>query len=181
MPQILRFDHGFDQFKNRQARQNLAALCDAAKSRSEIGHAPDHAVTNSRFVADGADRCITMRDTDAERDVVAALEPCGHECGEALLHIKRHAYRANGWLFHNDRVIENHHHGIGRELFQRALVGVDQLAHFAVISTQQTHHLFGLRGVGKSSEAAQIEKHHGHFAPTSFQGIIQIAGDDALS
>ena len=79
---------------------------------------------------------------------------------------------------HRHGIVEEHHQPVAGKAFQRAFVRLDQPPHRGVVIAQHAHHFFRFRRLGEAREAAQIEKHHRHFAAVAQERILGVAGDD---
>ena len=76
-----------------------------------------------------------------------------------------------------NRIVEEDHHPVAGETFERALVFMHQRAHRRVVFGEHAHHLFGLAGLGERREVPQIGEEHHDFAAMAFQEVL-VAGDE---
>src|SRR5690242_4172877 len=171
-------DKRFDAGKHALRDQDLAAGGFAAKPGGEVGHRTDGAVVPAALESDSADRRISLRYTDAEAQLVAALGPVLRHAADAFAHRKRHPHCALGGVRNGQRIVEEDRHAVAGEVLERSLVLEHDVAGHAVILAEHAHHVLGLGDLGKRGEAAQIEEHHGDFAAMTLQRVVSAAVDD---
>ena len=140
-----------------------------AETRREIDHAADRRIVPSPLVSECAKCGVALRDADAELEAVPQFEPTRAQGREPGAHRQRHPRRAFSGLGRRKRIVEENQNAIAREAIERAAVRSDDRTHGRVIVAQHVLHFFGLGGVGKRSEAAQIDKHITNFAPVGRQ------------
>src|SRR4029077_14619999 len=131
-----------DRHKNARTDQDLTRLSFVAKTRGDVGHRADSGVVEAPFKSDSAKRCISVRYTDAEANIVAQLTPLRRQGSHGLARFERHLYRAEGWVIYWDRVVEDHHHTVTSISFKRAAVLDDDFADGCMAVAQQCHYIF---------------------------------------
>src|SRR5207244_1202196 len=97
---------------------------------------------------DPAERRVPRRDANTESELVAALPPSPRHFSEALPHRERHAQRLQLVTFDRQRIVEEDHHPVAREVFERPLMLDDELAHGAVVLAEDSENLLRLGGFG---------------------------------
>src|SRR4029077_13652072 len=64
-----------DRHENARTDQDLTGLSLVAKTRSDVGYRSDSGIVEPSFKSDSAKRCVSVRYTDAEANIVAQLTP----------------------------------------------------------------------------------------------------------
>ena len=75
LPNRLDRDGIFDRHQDTRADQNLTGLGFVAQPGCNVGHRPDGGIVETSLEANGTERGISVRNADAEADLVAQLTP----------------------------------------------------------------------------------------------------------
>jgi len=82
-------------------------------------------------------------------------------------------------VFDVDRVVEEHHHAIAREVLKRPPAGGDQLAEQLVVGAKHLEQLLRRSGLGEGREAAKVGEEAGNVgAVTGEQLLALLRGDE---
>ena len=77
--------HGiFDRHQDTRAYQYLTGLSFVAEPRCNIGYCPDRGVVEASLESDRPERGISVRNADAEADLVPQLTPLFSQCTDRL-------------------------------------------------------------------------------------------------
>ncbi len=88
----------------------------------EVGDRSDGAVVEAPLEADGADGRVALGDAQSDVEVVAALLPAYGQPSHTVTDGDRHAERAEGRVWHGDRIIKEDHETIPRESLESSLM-----------------------------------------------------------
>ena len=148
--------------------------------RRQVGHGADGAVVHPALETDGTDGGVTLRHGHTDTQVVASLSPALGEAGGRVAHGQAETHGAQRRVGDDHRIVEKYHHPVAGEALQRRLELQHQAPHGRMIFAQQAHDLLRLGGFGECGEAAQIDEHHGHFAPVADQRVFGATGKDSF-
>ena len=107
-----------------------------AKPRCNVGYRSDSGIIESAFKADGAERGKSVRNSNAEANVVAQPTPLLNQRLLWPLHINRHQNSLEGGVIYWNWVIEHHHHPVTSIAFKRAAILVYDLTNHRMVFTQ---------------------------------------------
>src|SRR5262249_38776536 len=127
------------------ANQDLSGLGFVAQPRRNIGYRSDGGIIEAPLKADSAERRKSMRDPNAEANVVPKLTPLLNQSFDGRSHFNRHQYCLESGVIDRNWVIEDHHHPITSIAFKRAAIRVYDLTNGRMVFTQQPNHLFRIR------------------------------------
>src|SRR5262249_62274494 len=125
---------------------------------------PNRCIIIAAFEANRAERCKSVRYANTKAKVVTEQPPFLDHCSNSGAHIKRHHNGLERRVFHRDWIVEDHHHAIASKSFKRALFD-DDLTDCRMIVAQERHHIFWIRTLRETCEAAQIAEQRGDFPP----------------
>src|SRR5205085_11244504 len=142
------YDASLEGDINALTEQNLAVLGLGAEPRCDVAHRANGGIAGALREADLAERRIPLRDAAAEAEVATPLAPGGNQRTRGLAHRHRHVDGALGRVGDRQRVVEEHHDAVARELIERALELADKRAQRAMVFAQEIEDFLGLRGFG---------------------------------
>ena len=151
--------------------KNMPVACLAAEPSSKIDHRPNRAVVTAPLEADRPERRESVGDAYAEAERVAGGAPADSEYRQPYSHRRSHSRRPNARIRARYRIVEQNQYAVANEAFQRAFKLMDQRAERRVVFPQNGHHLFGLGGLRKCREVAQIAEDDRNFAAMAFQRL----------
>jgi len=138
----VRIDCLFDSPEDSLADQDLTRASVRAETGGEVCHGSERAVVISAFEADPAERRVTRLDSDSETQLNPPLPPQQRQLREPLLGGERKPDSLELVFFDHERVVEEHHHAIAREVFERPVVRGNQLAKCFVVRAKHLEQLF---------------------------------------
>src|SRR5262249_23903024 len=165
-----------DRLLNRDgdalSNKDLAILGFGAKAGGEIAYRADRRIPGAVGKTNLAERRISLRDAGTEPEHAAAAAPGGRQCSRCLAHRDGHFDGALSRVWDRDRIVEENHDPIARELIERALKPADERPQRTMVLAQDVEHFLGLGGLGKRGVAAQIAKHDDDLAAMAFQDFL---------
>src|SRR5262245_2134138 len=111
-----------DGHQDAGADQDLPGLGFIAKPRCDIGHSADRSIVKSAFKADSAERGKSVRDPNAEANIVTKFAPLLDQLSDGRSHINRHPYGLESGVIDRNWVIEHNHHAVTGIAFKRATI-----------------------------------------------------------
>src|SRR5215475_5229766 len=97
-----------------------------------------------------------------------------------LLSGYREADRLALVVFHGERIVEEHHHPVAREMLERPVVRVDQLAEELVVDPQDLEQLFRSSRLGEGGEAPEIAEEAGDVGAMASKQLLAPLRRDEL-
>src|SRR5215475_7179854 len=116
--------------------QDLPGLGFVAKPRCDVGHGANRGIIKSAFKANRAERGKSVRNPNAEANVVTKFTPLLNQHSYSRSHLNRHPHGLEGGVIYRNWVIEHHHHPITSIAFKRAAIRVYDLTNRRMVFTQ---------------------------------------------
>ena len=176
----VRIDCLFDSPEDSWADQDLTRASVRAETGGEVCHGSERAVVISAFEADPAERRVTRLDSDSETQLNPPLPPQLRQLRESLLGGERKPDSLELVLFDHERVVEEHHHAVAREVFERPLVRGNQLAKCFVVRAKHLEQLFRRSRLGERGETAKVAEETGDVGAVAGQQLFALLRRDEL-
>ena len=109
----------------------------AAQARSQIDHAADGRIIPASLEAERAERGVTVRDADAEIEIVAELHPALAQRRERGLHLERRKGGARRRIRKRQGIVEENQDAVSGEAVDGAFVAGDDRAHRRVVFAER--------------------------------------------
>jgi hypothetical protein len=106
--------------------QDLTILCFSTEPGDEVAHGADRGIAGALRKADLAQRRVALGDACAKAQLTIAPALVGDQRPGGLTHRYRHFDGALGRVGDRDRIVEEHHDPIARELVECSLELADQ-------------------------------------------------------
>jgi hypothetical protein len=106
--------------------QDLAIRGLTAETRSQVRDLSGYGVLEAPLVSDGAERCIAVRDTDAEAEVVPGAAPFLGKLRDLVAHLDCHMHGSQARIWTGDRIVEHSKKPIPGEALDSPLVFVGE-------------------------------------------------------
>jgi hypothetical protein len=136
--------HGaLDLHQHSRADQDLSWLGLIAKTGGDVGHCADGGIIEASLKADGPERGKSVRNPDAEANVVPQATPRFGQRSDCLAHFKRHEHSLERRVIYWDWIVEDDHHAVTGVAFERAAVFDDNFADCRMVVAQQPSRLPG--------------------------------------
>src|SRR5262245_61105175 len=125
-----------DGHQHTRTDQDLTRLGFVAKPRCNIRYRPYGGVIEASLKPDSAERGKSVRNPNAEANVVPKFAPFLNQHFYRRSHIDRHQYGLEGGVIYGNRVIEHDHHPVASVAFKRTAIRVYDLTNRRMVFTQ---------------------------------------------
>ena len=109
--------------------QQFSDACEAiqahgrrAKPRCHVRYRPDGGIIKASLKADGAARGKSVRNPNAEANVVTKFAPLPDQLPDGRSHINHHQYGLEGGVIYRNWIVEYDHHPVTSIAFKRAAI-----------------------------------------------------------
>src|SRR5262249_3809263 len=133
---------GFDRYvflnghQDTGANQDLPRFGFIAKSRRNIRYRSDSGVVEAALKSNRAERGKSVRNANAEANVMPKLAPLLNQHTYSRSHFNRHQYGLEGGVIYGNGVIEHDHHPVTSVAFKRAAILVYDVTNRSMVFTQ---------------------------------------------
>src|SRR5262249_31001118 len=111
-------------------------------------------IVEASLEPDGAKRCKTMRDANAEANIMPKPPPLVRQLADGIAQFERHEHGLERWVLYRHGIIKDHHHAVTSVTFERAVVLDDDFADGRMVVAKQRHHVFRVGALSEAGEAA---------------------------
>ena len=173
-----RIDRPLDRCEEARADQDLTSRGARAEPGGEVRHRAKRCVVVATLEADPAQRRVPSLDPDPQAKLRPTLPPPARQVFEALLGGDREPDRLEFMVVERERVVEEHHDPVAREVFERPAVDGDQLADHLVIRTEHLEQLFGRGRLGERREAPEVGEETGDVGAVAGEQLLALLRGD---
>ena len=119
-------------------------------------------------------------DSDSQPELRSPLVPDVAQLVEPLLRGEREPHGPQLMMLERQRIVEEDHEAVSRELLERAFVDGDQLAERPVVLAKHVEQLFGRSGLGERGEAAEIAEQTRDVRPVPDEESLTVRARDEI-